>query len=70
MEREGKDFRTVLDRKIKSIVTSELTRIIGGFSEPKFKKVFYPPPENILFKGFNDIIDSGKIVAVNMPLGT
>ena len=58
-----------LDRKIKSIVTSELTRIIGGFSEPKFKKVFCPRPENILFKGFNDIIDSGKIVALNMPLG-
>ena len=38
--------------------------------EPKFNKVFCPPPENILSKGFNNIIDSGKIVAVNMPLGT
>jgi len=59
-----------LDRKIKSIVTSELTRIIGGFSEAKFKKAFCPRPEDIVFEGFDDIIDSGKIVAVNMPLGT
>lgn len=63
-----KEFYSLDDRTI-SILKSEITRITLPFiSNYKISKLFSPPKCNITFKGFNDLIYSGKIVVLSMNI--
>ena len=58
-----------LDERTKSILKSEITRITGLFvSNYKISKIFCPSREEINFKNFNDVINNGKIVVLNMNI--
>ena len=63
-----KEFYSLDDRTI-SILKSEITRITLPFiSNYKISKLFSPPKCNITFKGFKDLIYSGKIVVLSMNI--
>lgn len=58
-----------LDQRTLSILKSEITRITNTFiSDYDVIKTFCPPKDKIHFKGFEDIIENGKIVVLNMNI--
>lgn len=58
-----------LDERTKSILKSEITRITGLFvSDYKISQTFCPDKNDINFKNFNDVINNGKIVVLNMNI--
>lgn len=58
-----------LDLRTLNILKSEITRITNFFvSDYEISKTFCPPKENLSFKGFYDVIQSGKIVVLNMNI--
>lgn len=60
---------TNLDERTKSILKSEITRITGLFvSDFKISKTFCPEKHDINFKNFDEVINNGKIVVLNMNI--
>ena len=58
-----------LDERTLSILKSEITRITNLFiSDYAVKETFSPPLEKLNFTGFSDVIQSGKIVVLNMSI--
>ncbi|MDO5555939.1 MAG: hypothetical protein Q4G09_04730 [Clostridia bacterium] len=58
-----------LDSRTKSILKSEITRITGTFiSDYNVLKTFCPSKGEITFNGFDEIINNGKIVVLNMNI--
>lgn len=58
-----------LDTKILSTLQSEISRITNIFiSDHDISKIFCPSKSEITFNGFEDILNSGKIVVLNMNL--
>ena len=73
------DFRTVkdyflneyktLDTKISSVIKSEVTRMTYTFiSDPEILSAFCAPQEKLNFFGFDDLVDTGKIVVLDMNI--
>ena len=63
-----KEFNN-LDSRTKNILISEITRITNPFiSDYDVMKTFCPPKNKLTFKGFNEILNSGKIVILNMNI--
>ncbi len=62
------EFYSLDDRTI-NILKSEITRITNCFvSDNDISKTFCPSRSEINFKGFHDVINSGKIVVLNMNI--
>ena len=60
---------TNLDERTKSILKSEITRITGLFvSDFKISKTFCPEKHDINFRNFNEVINKGKIIVLNMNI--
>ena len=60
---------TALDERTKSILKSEITRITGLFvSDFNISKVFCPDKDEINFENFDNVINGGKIVVLNMNI--
>ena len=60
---------TDLDQRTKSILKSEIGRITSTFvSDFHVSKIFCPNKKDINFFGFNDVIQKGKIVVLNMNI--
>lgn len=60
---------TSLDERTKSILKSEITRITGLFvSDYNISQTFCPEKNNINFSSFNEVINNGKIVVLNMNI--
>ncbi|MBP3256030.1 MAG: type IV secretion system DNA-binding domain-containing protein [Clostridia bacterium] len=60
---------SILDERTKSILKSEITRITNIFlSDYSVKKAFCPPKNEINFFGFNDVLEKGKIVVLNLNI--
>ena len=58
-----------LDSRVLSIIKSEISRITNVFiSDPIVKSTFCPNRNLNNFKGFKNILDSGKIVILNMNI--
>lgn len=58
-----------LDERTKSILKSEITRITGLFvSDFKISRTFCPEKHDINFSNFNEVINKGKIVVLNMNI--
>lgn len=58
-----------LDERTSSLLKSEISRITNIFiSDYTVSKTFCPKKENINFKGFENVLDSGKIVVLNMNI--
>lgn len=58
-----------LDFRTKSILKSEITRITNTFiSDYNIYSTFCPKEEDLNFFGFEDVINSGKIVVLNMNI--
>ncbi len=58
-----------LDTRTSAILKSEVSRITGIFvSDYDISKVFCPLKQDINFNGFKDVINSGKIVVLNMNI--
>lgn len=58
-----------LDERTKSILKSEITRITGLFvSDFKISRTFCPEKCDINFRNFDEIINNGKIVVLNMNI--
>ena len=56
-----------LDSRTKGILISEVTRITNTFiSDYDVLQTFCPPKEKLTFTGFNEVIEKGKIVILNM----
>ncbi len=73
------DFRTVkdyflneyktLDTKISSVIKSEVTRMTYTFvSDPQILNTFCAPQDKLNFFGFDDLVDTGKIVVLDMNI--
>lgn len=63
-----KEFNN-LDSRTKNILISEITRITNPFiSDYDVTKTFCPPKNKLTFKGFDEILNSGKIVVLNMNI--
>lgn len=63
-----KEFEN-LDSRTKGILISEITRITNTFiSDYDIFSKFCPPLEKLNFTGFSDVIDSGKIVLLDMNI--
>ena len=63
-----KEFLT-LDLRTLNILRSEITRITNCFvSDFEVEHTFCPPKNKINFHGFKDVINSGKIVVLNMNI--
>lgn len=59
----------VLDSRTLNILKSEITRITNCFvSDSEVVNTFCPSKDKINFFGFNDVINSGKIVVLNMNI--
>ena len=62
------EYRT-LDTKISSVIKSEVTRMTQTFiDDPDILKTFCAPKEKLNFFGFDDLIDTGKIVVLDMNI--
>jgi len=60
---------TKLDERTKSILKSEITRITGIFvSDYKISKTFCPRKYELTFENFEEVINNGKIVVLNMNI--
>lgn len=58
-----------LDERTKSILKSEITRITGLFvSDFRISKTFCPEKHDINFTNFDEVINNGKIVVLNMNI--
>ena len=58
-----------LDSRTMSILKSEITRITGCFtSDYQVQNTFCPPQKEITFYGFTDLINTGKILVLNMNI--
>ena len=58
-----------LDSRTLSILKSEITRITNSFvSEYDVLKTFSPPKDELNFLGFDEVINNGKIVVLNMNI--
>ena len=58
-----------MDDRTSSILKSEITRITNVFiSDYNISKTFCPKKNEITFDGFDEIIDTGKIVVLNMNI--
>ena len=58
-----------LDDRTSSILKSEITRITNFFvSDYNVSKTFCPPKNEINFNGFDEVLDKGKIVVLNMNI--
>jgi len=58
-----------LDSRTLSILKSEITRITNLFiSDYDIEKVFSPEKKDLNFLGFNEVINKGKIVVLNMNI--
>ena len=58
-----------LDDRTQSILKSEISRITNIFvSDYHVSKTFCPKKEEINFKGFEEVLDEGKIVVLNMNI--
>ena len=58
-----------LDSRTKGILISEITRITNTFvSDYDISSSFCPPIEKLNFLGFQDVINNGKIVVLNMNI--
>lgn len=58
-----------LDQRTLSILKSEISRITSIFiSDYTVSKTFCPKKEEITFQGFEDVLDNGKIVVLNMNI--
>lgn len=58
-----------LDSRTSAILKSEITRITNTFiSDYDIIKTFCPPKEKLNFKGFQEVIENGKIVVLNMNI--
>lgn len=63
-----KEFNS-LDLRTSSIIKSEITRITNCFvSDYDILHTFCPKKDEITFCGFKDLVDSGKIVVLNMNI--
>ena len=63
-----KEFEN-LDSRTKGILISEITRITNTFiSDFDVMQTFCPPKEKLTFTGFDDVINNGKIVVLNMNI--
>ena len=63
-----KEFEN-LDSRTKGILISEITRITNTFiSDYDIFSIFSPPKEKLNFLGFEDVLNSGKIVVLNMNI--
>lgn len=63
-----KEFFSLDDRTL-NILKSEITRITNCFiSDPDVFSTFCPSKSEINFNGFSDVINSGKIVVLNMNI--
>ena len=58
-----------LDQRTLSILKSEISRITSVFiSDYTVSQTFCPKKENINFHGFEDVLNNGKIVVLNMNI--
>lgn len=58
-----------LDSRTLSILKSEISRITNLFvSDYNISKTFCPKKEEVNFKGFDEVLDEGKIVVLNMNI--
>lgn len=63
-----KEFEN-LDQRTLSILKSEITRITNIFvSDYDILKTFCPSQQNLNFKGFEEVLNKGKIVVLNMNI--
>lgn len=63
-----KEFNT-LDTRTSAILKSEITRITGSFvSDFDILSTFSPPKEELNFFGFEEMIEKGKIIVLNMNI--
>ncbi len=63
-----KEFNS-LDSRTSSILKSEITRITGAFiSDYDVLNIFSPPKDALNFYGFEDVVNKGKIVVLNMNI--
>lgn len=63
-----KEFNS-LDSRTSAILKSEITRITGAFiSDYDVLNTFSPSKENLNFFGFEDVVNKGKIVVLNMNI--
>jgi len=63
-----KEFSS-LDSRTSSILKSEITRITGCFvSDYNVQSTFCSPKNELTFLGFEDVIENGKIVVLNMNI--
>ena len=60
---------TKLDERTKSILKSEITRITGLFvSDYNISRIFCPRKYELTFENFEEVINKGKIVVLNMNI--
>ncbi len=63
-----KEFNS-LDSRTSAILKSEITRITGAFiSDYDVLNIFSPAKEDLNFYGFEEVINQGKIVVLNMNI--
>ena len=63
-----KEFNS-LDARTSAILKSEITRITGAFiSDYDVLNTFSPSKEELNFFGFEDVVNNGKIVVLNMNI--
>ena len=63
-----KEFNN-LDTRTSSILKSEITRITGTFiSDYEIQNTFCPTKEELNFFGFEEMIEKGKIIVLNMNI--
>lgn len=63
-----KEFNN-LDSRTSAILKSEITRITGAFiSDYDILNIFSPPKDKLNFFGFEDVVNNGKIVVLNMNI--
>ena len=63
-----KEFES-LDQRTNAILKSEITRITNTFiSDYNVLKTFSPKKEELTFTGFEEVINNGKIVVLNMNI--
>ena len=63
-----KEFNN-LDTRTSSILKSEITRITGTFvSDYEIQNTFCPTKEDLNFFGFEEMIEKGKIIVLNMNI--
>lgn len=62
------EYRT-LDTKIITVIKSEVTRMTYTFvSDPQIVDTFCTPKEKLNFFGFDDLVDNGRIVVLDMNI--